>query len=374
MACFRATRRSPRHGFTLVELLVVIAIIAVLIGLLLPAVQSAREAARRSSCSSQLRQIALACLQHESARQAYPPQKGGTFYGWASGIAANVQLNAGRRSAFIFLLPFMEQSAQYDQIMGGGYPDRQPGGPNAWAGWAPWDNAPATLSCPSDNGPVVTSRRNSYAVCMGDHVTGHNGNDGVGRGVFVGSAYSGSTDPRPVSKLGTRMNEITDGTSKTLLLSEKMRQSDLGFASVTAGQVRQQAGEATVTGIVTNPAACLTVGDGRFLTAGSSVKQRWGALWQDGQAGRIGFNTVLPPNSPSCEADANPNADSTQIVYAPGSAHQGGVMAAYADGSTTFLSNSIDCGNLSAAPPARSATSPSPYGVFGALGSKAGGD
>jgi hypothetical protein len=116
------------------------------------------------------------------------------------------------------------------------------------------------------------------------------------------------------------------------------------------------------------------VGDGSFFTAGSSVKQRWGALWHDGQAGRIGFNTVLPPNSPSCEADANPNADSTQIVYAPGSGHPGGVVAAYADGSTTFLSNSIDTGNLGAAPPARNATTASPYGVFGALGSKAGGD
>ncbi|MFM8538505.1 MAG: hypothetical protein ACKOES_10610, partial [Planctomycetaceae bacterium] len=67
-------------------------------------------------------------------------------------MAADAQLNAGRRSAFIFLLPYMEQNEQHDQIMGGGYPDRQPGGPNAWAGWAPWNNAPATLTCPSDNG------------------------------------------------------------------------------------------------------------------------------------------------------------------------------------------------------------------------------
>ncbi len=102
------------------------------------------------------------------------------------------------------------------------------------------------------------------------------------------------------------------------------------------------------------------------------MKRRWGSLWHDGQAGRIGFNAVLSPDSPSCAGDSNPNADSTTIIYPPQSNHAGGVNVAFADSSTRFLSNTIDCGNTGAAPLPRSSTGPSPYGVFGPLGSKAG--
>jgi prepilin-type N-terminal cleavage/methylation domain-containing protein/prepilin-type processing-associated H-X9-DG protein len=367
---------SSRRGFTLVELLVVIAIIAVLIGLLLPAVQSAREAARRSACSNQLRQIALACLQHESATNFLPPQRGGTFNGWASGIARADQLNAGRRSAFIFLLPYMEENAMFDRIQGseGGV---RPGGPNAWAGWAPWDRAPTTLTCPSDDGPRDRTQRHSYAVCLGDQVTGHNSNDGIGRGVFVGSVYGPGVDPRPVTKIGTTIQEIMDGTSKTLMLSERVNQGNPGTSTSVAGagEFRLTQAEAlNVTAVATNPAACFTQATGPNYAAGITVKRRWGSLWHDGQAGRIGFNTVLPPNAPSCAGDSNPNADSTSFIYPPQSNHPGGVNVAFADSSTRFLSNAIDCGNTGAAPQPRNSSGPSPYGVFGALGSKAGAD
>jgi prepilin-type N-terminal cleavage/methylation domain-containing protein len=372
--CYRVVRgvcadgHRPR-GFTLVELLVVIAIIGVLVGLLLPAVQAAREAARRSSCINQVKQVALACLNHESATGFYPPQKGGTYHGYN----ATPQLNVGRRSGFIYMLPYMDQQDQYDQIMAGGG-SIAPGGPHAWGGYTPWNKAPTALSCPSDSGPSTRQQRHSYAVCVGDYVAGHNANSGDGRGVFVGTAYAGGGDPQRITKLGTRTAEITDGTSKTLLISERMRGSDAGFTSVAANSVRVGQGEATVSGIGTNPQSCLTVGNGSFFAAGSSVKQKWGALWHDGQAGRIAFTTVLPPNSPGCEADTNPNADSTTIIQPPASFHPGGVVAAFADGSTTFLTDGIDCGNTAAAPPGRTATTRSPYGVFGAMGTKAGAD
>jgi prepilin-type N-terminal cleavage/methylation domain-containing protein len=356
----------PRRGFTLVELLVVIAIIAVLIGLLLPAVQSAREAARRINCVNNAKQLALACLNHESSYGFYPPQKGGTYYGYN----ATPKLNVGRRSGFIAMLPYIEENAMYDRIMAGGG-SIAPGGPHGWDGWTAWNTAPKSLTCPSDAGPSTRTQRHSYAVCVGDNVSGHNANSGDGRGVFVGTSYAAGTDPRPVKKLGTKISEITDGTSKTLLISERMRGSNAGFTSVGARSVYVGQGEATVSGINTNPSACLTVGDGRHFAAGSSVKQRWGALWHDGQAGRIAFTTVLPPNSPGCEANSNPNADSTTIIQPPASFHPGGVVAAFADGSTTFLSNDIDCGNTSAAAPGRTASTPSPYGVFGAMGTKA---
>ena len=134
--CVRDSYRpgvARRRGFTLVELLVVIAIIAVLIGLLLPAVQSAREAARRINCVNNVKQLALACLSHESAYRYYPPQKGGTFYGYN----ATPQLNCGRRSGFIAMLPYIEEVQMYDDIMGGSG-SIAPGGPHAWGGFAAW--------------------------------------------------------------------------------------------------------------------------------------------------------------------------------------------------------------------------------------------
>jgi prepilin-type N-terminal cleavage/methylation domain-containing protein/prepilin-type processing-associated H-X9-DG protein len=369
--------RSSRRGFTLVELLVVIAIIAVLIGLLLPAVQSAREAARRSACGNQLRQLALACLTHESATSFYPPQRGGTS---GSGtVAGPERQNSARRSTFIFLLPYMEENPMYDRIMAGGEPDRMPGGPAAWDNWGPWNLSPRTLVCPSDFGPV-NPRQNSYGVCLGDAVVGHNAGNGVARGVFVASVYGPGDHPRPVTKLGTTVQEILDGTSKTLMLSERVRQgpdplADGNQSTANAGQFKVQQAEAMNVGAIsTNPAACLAVAQGGFYAAGTSVKRRWGGRWQDGQAGWIGFTTVLPPNSPSCEANGNGSGDSTTLVYPPNSAHPGGVNVAFADGSTRFLSDAIDCGNTSAAPPPQNTSGPSPYGVFGALGSKAGGE
>src|SRR4051812_22546283 len=115
--------RFSKRGFTLVELLVVIAIIGILVALLLPAIQAAREAARRSQCVNKMKQLGLAVLNYESGRKLLPyantpnnqqALKSGACAGTAgSAVASN---NLKHHSIFSFILPFMEEQAVYDQI------------------------------------------------------------------------------------------------------------------------------------------------------------------------------------------------------------------------------------------------------------------
>ena len=353
----RVRRFRGRTGFTLVELLVVIAIIGILIALLLPAVQAAREAARRSQCTNNLKQLGLAMHNYHDIYKALPYRRGGTCCWTSTGANPN---NAGRLSAFVSLLPYYEQGAMYDRIMAGdpalGF---NPGGPYAWSGWAVWNVAPSAIDCPSDNGPTA-AREHSYAFCVGDQVTNLNAGYTTTnvRGIFNGAAC--------------RFADITDGLSNTIAMSERLRQTDAGLTNVTVNQIELPLGIASgVGGVDTSPINCLAVADGRYYRAGTSVKRRWGMVWTDGQMERVGFNTVLPPNAPSCSNTTNIYADNTSGVYPPASRHPGGVNVLMGDGSVRFISQTIDTGNLALAPVA---SGPSNYGVWGRLGSRAGGE
>ncbi len=352
--------RCARMGFTLVELLVVIAIIGVLVGLLLPAVQAAREAARRMQCSNNLKQFGLANHNYHDTYNALPFRRGGTCC-WQSGAPGGIN-NAGRLSAFVSLMPFYEQGAMYDLIRAGDpAAGISPGGPYAWNSWGVWNNAPGVVLCPSAAGGFSHDRSHNYAFSMGDSVTGLNpGYTGDNRGVF-GQA--------------TRFAEIIDGTSNTIMMSERLgSQTNGGPTTVGLNQVEAVQGIAnSVAGSNTNPQICMTpaVVTGRFFTAGLTVKGRWGHQYTDGQAERVGFNTVLPPNSASCSSGDNPNSDNTVALLPPTSRHPGGVNVLMADGAVRFVSQTIDTGNL-AAPPVNSGFSP--YGVWGGLGSKNGGE
>ncbi len=362
---------SPRRaGFTLVELLVVIAIIGILVGLLLPAVQAAREAARRMQCSNSLKQLGLALHNYESTFKRFPARKNGTSTGFSGTVRTTS--NGGRLAGFVALLPYVEQAPMYNQIQAGdpagtlttttaaGGPSVAPGGPAAWADWSVWNRSPGFLTCPSDgtvfNQPTQT-RVNSYAFSVGDDTTGIRDGQAV-RGVFPAT-------------FGVKIAEITDGTSNTVAFSERLR-ANFGLTTVVANQIEVGHGTATgVAGMTTAPALCLTRASGRFFAASSVVKGRFGSLWTDGQAERVAFNTVLAPNRPGCTDDSDVNADSVNLVIPASSRHTGGVNVALCDGSVRFVTDSIDTGNTTVGQPD---SGPSNYGIWGAMGSKSGGE
>ena len=193
-----------RRGFTLIELLVVIAIIAILIALLLPAVQQAREAARRSQCKNNLKQIGLALHNYHDVFGMFVLRRGGT-----NGSDSTTS-NRARLSGFVGMLPYMDQAPLYNKIAAGDS-THSPFGPCAWCGWSVWNVTLPMLRCPSDGRNKQTERTNNYVFCLGDSATSINGTSS--RGLFP-------------YRVGTRIRDITDGTSNTILVSERTTKSE----------------------------------------------------------------------------------------------------------------------------------------------------
>lgn len=364
-----------RRGFTLVELLVVIAIIGVMVGLLLPAVQAAREAARRMQCTNHLKQFGLALHNYESTYKALPPRKGGSRGG---GNTARFDGNYFRKSGFIPLLGFLEQGAMADMVaVGGTLPNGHvipPAGPAGWYGnvnWLPWKTQLSVVLCPSDTNPGIpingTRAHNSYAFCLGDSIGGtgasgaannFNNNNYPARGLFASAE-----NPR-------KLRDMIDGLSNTIAMSERAWGGGNFGITQANGQPWKGVTVASVPSVLTNPATCLATVSGRFILQGT-FKNRFGSMWSDGQMERVGFNTILAPNAVSCVTNDNNNADSPGGVITASSNHPGGVNAVFADGSVNFVSESIDTGNTTL-PPVSSGMSP--YGIWGAMGSMAGGE
>jgi prepilin-type N-terminal cleavage/methylation domain-containing protein/prepilin-type processing-associated H-X9-DG protein len=356
---------GDRRGFTLIELLVVIAIIAVLIALLLPAVQQAREAARRTQCKNNLKQLGLALHNYHDTYNYFPARRSGTCCTDGDGMADS---NRGRRSGFIALLPFLEQSNIYQQIEAGEPGVAPPGGPRAWNSWGPWNVLLPILQCPSDPYPRAVRQQN-YAFCQGDDVRNVN-STGERRGMFAASAGTGALFG------GIMIGQVTDGLSNTIAMSEHLKgAAGTNPANIPIEQMRYTVGVATgLTGIGTNPGQCMALkGPNGMFAPGTGLmgKAKFGTSWQDGQYERCGFSTILPPNAPACAEGNNGNADSTIVIVPPSSEHSGGVQVLMGDGSVRFISDNINTGNL-AAPFVT--VGPSPYGVWGALGSRNGGD
>ena len=376
-------------GFTLVELLVVIAIIGILIALLLPAVQAAREAARRMQCSNHLKQFGLAVHNYHDATNAFPSGRNCLGSKYASDQATNCNFNAatpdysrviGAWSIAVILMPYLEQQALYTQLVAYAEAD-DPAVRLVW----PWTSArdgrfPALASsvnyflCPSDGdartpGLDHGQGRISYVHCRGDGLWNNErsrADEGDGR-AKVGA--------RGVFRVGeyNSMGGISDGTSNTIMFSESVTSSATG-AGVT-GPIKGNYVDAVgaLYNGTGNPGACMLM----KLNSQNYSKDIAGQAWRghrlgDGRMVLNGFVTVIPPNGPSCAYAAG---DAGWAVMTPSSNHTGGVNASYADGSVHFISETIQTANLDGSEAGNQrAAGQSPYGVWGALGTAAGGE
>jgi prepilin-type N-terminal cleavage/methylation domain-containing protein len=308
---------NRRAGFTLIELLVVIAIIGILIGLLLPAVQAVREAARRTSCANNMRQVGIAMLNYESALQMFPPGSVSkqnpydpgtpwTFYRW---------------STLAMLSPYLENTAAYDLL------DLSKPLYNASFGVTP-ENIPGvqvmvpTFLCPSDS-----SRRlhpdfgpTNYSFCAGT---------GMGGGTPI------DTDGAFYVNSKTRIRDVLDGTSNTAALSESI----LGESGSDARDPK--------TAYKFLFFAPLSDGAVAAATTWNYTDPR-GFSWANGEYRNGLYNHYYPPNSSTHDCMGVFLGGGLPRIYTPfgwktaRSRHPTGINILRVDGSLEFLSNSVD--------------------------------
>jgi prepilin-type N-terminal cleavage/methylation domain-containing protein/prepilin-type processing-associated H-X9-DG protein len=354
----RRSSRAEKAGFTLVELLVVIAIIGILVALLLPAVQAAREASRRMSCSNNMKQLALAMHNYHDTFKNLPA------LGYI-GVAPNPGIGAGNQpySWAMAVLKFVEQGPLSDRIMvqarphGAGLPTPWSMANNAWEN-TNWKTDLNFYICSSDVRPSNRTESPallSYKVCVGDdYHQNHFRPDQSGR------------DNRGVFQLCRWLNisGVTDGTANTIMLGEV----------VMGGAADDVKGGVALSMTSWSPAACLARIDPlnkKKITAPvrADFRPTGGRAW-DGRPYFTAFATMVPPNGPTCHWGT---VDGNEHMGTLSSYHPGGGQVAMADGSVTFISETINAGNQ-AQDDVPTPAGPSPYGVWGALGSRNGAD
>jgi prepilin-type N-terminal cleavage/methylation domain-containing protein len=385
-------------AFTLVELLVVIAIIGVLIALLLPAVQQAREAARRMQCSNQSKQLALALHNYHDTHQAFP-----TINPFVN-PEGNIFSNAGIHYS---ILTYIEQISLYEQCRNSirannaqndTFMNNIINGPGATSSRGIWCTPVSTFLCPSDpNGKNKTANqfgRCNYVYSHGDWPDIISDNSGGLNDTQKWNLRDSFGNARgffkfELTKTGIvyrTFTSILDGTSNTVALSEHVIATNDTRTLAKAASVADAAAAAKniVSGVsldtsssAYNPSACLlTAPSGFYDTSSLSPALFAGLSWGAPIPYITGFATILPPNAPNCITDANEanwgGRRNQRSIHAASSFHVGGVLVGFGDGSVRFVTENIDTGDLSAKVPIKGGESP--YGVWGALGTIAGGE
>jgi len=329
----RRPESRERSAFTLIELLVVIAIIAILVALLLPAVQQAREAARRSSCKNNLKQIGLALHNYHETFKVFPPGYIGDYGTYSVSGTTNIQThpkgatgNVAQWNWLAFIAPMMELSAGYDAL---GVGSRHGGAAiDDWANTGPIFQSPiSSVRCPSDTGPDVgsghrrprgstnTTRRE---VTLSNYI-------GVNRGANNQNVWPRKNQATGIFTVDSkvRMRDITDGTSNTLIVGERTWEYKVTNPSTGAiDTVNANAGNMWVTRSAddstdTSPMAC----NGCGYTDALGV-------------------TGLAPNSKDAY-NGSGALTHNRVRGQFSSLHAGGVQFVLADGSVRFISENL---------------------------------
>jgi len=325
----KSSRRS--RGFTLIELLVVIAIIAILIALLLPAVQQAREAARRSQCKNNLKQIGLAMHNYHDVANTFP-------FAWMLGANFNASVWG------IMILPYIDQAPLYNQWDSSIPPFNQAGG----MGFGPAANVQRNLAairtplsvymCPSTPAanehnydltaagfPITyTSARTDYistnGVRAGFASVAYAGNPGGDRDGALSAVGVNPSNPSQSAGNITRMRDITDGTSNTILIGERTGGTNI---------YRKTQVDTTLTGLLgpVNGGGWGDILNGENWIAGALID---------------GTPSPLAPNGGPCAVNCS-NARGAGLH----SFHVGGAQILLADGAVRFISENISAYVLS---------------------------
>jgi type II secretory pathway pseudopilin PulG len=319
--------RTLRGGLTLVELLVVIGIIGLLILLLLPAIQAARESARRSTCQNRLHQLGIATLNYESAWKRFPP----TLYDGT---------DWGQHAR---LLPFLEQSAVWNQIE-----------PQIIADQSAKEGETTVIPeflCPSDSGEgiPVEAGGNNYRANAGSRIGVVEVRPVVGRQPAI--EYFEENDGMFVAGLAVLSQQVTRGLSHVALFSEMLRgDRNSQLVSEPGDWLRIPSSPATVDAVFVE-CANLTSRRGDGLLGASNQSSIAGRDWKTGHYTTTRYNHVMPPNARSCvrvggRGDLDAQDRDNPVTYngtatTVSSAHATGVFVVLADGSVRFVADEI---------------------------------